>query len=99
MPSGGAWVVQVAPFGMPWVSQRGKQEIGKLDEDYNRHITYYASETPEAIAAAVEGVIAHYDNKVQLALELQKKVLSEYTIEGTGKIIDGFLSELVNKFE
>ena len=26
MPSGGAWVVQVAPFGMPWVSQRGKRE-------------------------------------------------------------------------
>ena len=88
-------MMEYASTGRPIVSS----EIGKLDEDYNRHITYYASETPEAIAAAVEGVIAHYDNKVQLALELQKKVLSEYTIEGTGKIIDGFLSELVNKFE
>ena len=79
-------MMEYASTGRPIVSS----EIGKLDEDYNRHITYYDSETPEAIAAAVEGVIAHYDDKVQLALELQKKVLNEYTIEGTGKKLNTF---------
>lgn len=88
-------MMEYASTGRPIVSS----EIGKLDKEYNRHITYYDSETPEAIATAVEDVIAHYKDKVLLALELQKKVLSEYTIEGTGKKIDGFLSELVNKFE
>ena len=35
MPSGGAWVVQVAPFGMPWVSQRGKQEKNLLTQKFS----------------------------------------------------------------
>lgn len=84
-------MMEYASTGRPIVSS----EIGKLDEDYNRHITYYDSENPKAIAAAIEEVIAHYENKVQLALELQKKVLSEYTIEGTGKKLNTFLNEIV----
>ena len=84
-------MMEYASTGRPIVSS----EIGKLDEAYNRHITYYESESPEAIAAAVEEVIAHYDEKVQLALALQKKVLNEYTIEGTGKKLNAFLNEIV----
>ena len=83
-------MMEYASTGRPIVSS----EIGKLDEEYNRHITYYDSEQPEAIAAAVEDVIAHYDEKVVLALELQKKVLNEYTIEGTGKKLSAFLNEI-----
>lgn len=83
-------MMEYASTGRPIVSS----EIGKLDEEYNRHITYYDSEQPEAIAAAVEEVIAHYDDRVQLALELQKMVLNEYTIEGTGKKLDIFLNSI-----
>lgn len=83
-------MMEYASTGRPIVSS----EIGKLDEEYNRHITYYDSEQPEAIAAAVEDVIAHYDERVQLALELQKIVLNEYTIEGTGKKLNKFLNTI-----
>ena len=83
-------MMEYASTGRPIVSS----EIGKLDEEYNRHITYYDSEQPEAIAAAIEDVIAHYDERVQLALDLQKKVLGEYTIEGTGKKLDVFLNSI-----
>lgn len=83
-------MMEYASTGRPIVSS----EIGKLDEDYNRHITYYDGENPENIAAAIEDVIAHYDERVQLALDLQKKVLNEYTIEGTGKKLNAFLNEI-----
>lgn len=83
-------MMEYASTGRPIVSS----EIGKLDDEYNRHITYYDSEQPEAIAAAVEDVIAHYNERVQLALELQKMVLNEYTIEGTGKKLDVFLNSI-----
>ena len=81
-------MMEYASTGRPIVSS----EIGKLDDEYNRHITYYNGENPEVIAAAIEDVIAHYDDRVQLALELQKMVLNEYTIEGTGKKLDVFLN-------
>lgn len=83
-------MMEYASTGRPIVSS----EIGKLDDEYNRHITYYDSEQPEAIAAAVEDVIEHYVEKVVLALDLQKKVLNEYTIEGTGKKLNVFFNEI-----
>lgn len=83
-------MMEYASTGRPIVSS----EIGKLDEEYNRHITYYDSEQPEVIAETVEDVIAHYDERVALALDLQKKVLSEYTIEGTGKKLNSFFKEI-----
>lgn len=83
-------MMEYASTGRPIVSS----EIGKLDEEYNRHITYYEGEDPKAIAAAIEEVIADYDARVLLALDLQKRVLREYTIEGTGKRLDAFLKEI-----
>lgn len=83
-------MMEYASTGRPIVSS----EIGKLDEDYNQYITYYDSEEPKSIAEAVEEVISHYDNKIQLALKLQKKVLNEYTIEGIGKKLDAFFKEI-----
>ena len=83
-------MMEYASTGRPIVSS----EIGKLDEDYNSHITYYDGENPEVIAATIEDVIAHYDEKVLMALELQKRVLNEYTIEGTGKKLDAFFKAM-----
>ena len=83
-------MMEYASTGRPIVSS----EIGKLDEEYNRHITYYDTEQPEAVASAIEEVIANYDEKVQLALDLQNKVLNEYTIEGTGRKLEAFLKEI-----
>lgn len=83
-------MMEYASTGRPIVSS----EIGKLDEDYNSHITYYDGENPEAIAATIEDVIANYDEKVLMALELQKRVLNEYTIEGTGKKLDAFFKAM-----
>ena len=83
-------MMEYASTGRPIVSS----EIGKLDNDFNSHITYYDGEDPKEIARAIEDVIAHYDDKVQLALNLQKRVLNEYTIDGTGKKLDAFLKEI-----
>lgn len=84
-------MMEYASTGRPIVSS----EIGKLDDDYNRHITYYEGEDPKVIASAIEDVILHYDERVNLALELQMKVLNEYTIEGTGKKLSSFLNNIV----
>lgn len=83
-------MMEYASTGRPIVSS----EIGKLDEDYNSHITYYDGENPEVIAATIEEVIAHYDEKVQHALTLQKRVLNEYTITGLSKKLDAFIKEM-----
>lgn len=83
-------MMEYASTGRPIVSS----EIGKLDDDYNSYITYYDGENPEVIADAIEDVITNYDNKVKLALQLQKRVLSEYTIEGTGKKLNKFFKEI-----
>lgn len=85
-------MMEYASTGRPIVSS----EIGKLDDDYNQHITYYEGEDPEAIAAAIEHVIANYDEKVSLALDLQKRVLQEYTIEGTGMRLNAFLNDILS---
>jgi hypothetical protein len=66
-----------------------------LDEEFNRHVTYYDGEDPRAIAAAIEEVITHYDEKVGLALELQEYVLKAYSISGTGEKLDVFLKSIV----
>lgn len=83
-------MMEYASTGRPIVSS----EIGKLDEEYNRCITYYDGENPENIAAAIEDVIANYDERVKLALALQRRVLSEYTIEGTGRKLNEFLNSI-----
>lgn len=79
-------MMEYASTGRPIVSS----EIGKLDEDYNSHITYYEGECPQTIANTIEDVIVHYNDKVLAAIQLQTRVLSEYTIEGTSKKLDTF---------
>ena len=84
-------MMEYASTGRPIVSS----EIGKLDENFNRHIMFYEGEKPEKIAIAIEDVISNYDERVLLALKLQKRVLSEYTIEGTGRKLDLFLKSII----
>lgn len=83
-------MMEYASTGRPIVSS----EIGKLDSDYNNHITYYDGEDPKVIADTIENVIAHYDERVLSALELQKRVLKEYTIKGIGHKLDVFFKEM-----
>lgn len=83
-------MMEYASTGRPIVSS----EIGKLDDDYNSHISYYEGETPEAIATVIENVIANYGEKVNLALKLQKRVLQEYTIDGIGKKLNAFFKSM-----
>lgn len=83
-------MMEYAATGRPIVSS----EIGRLDEDFNSHITYYEGENPNNIAEAVVDVITHYDERVKMALDLQKKVLEEYTIEGIGRKLGCFLKEI-----
>lgn len=83
-------MMEYASTGRPIVSS----EIGKLDEDYNSHITYYDGEDPKNIGEAIESVIADYNNKVKSALVLQNRVLSEFTINGIGKKLDSFITEI-----
>jgi glycosyltransferase involved in cell wall biosynthesis len=86
-------MMEYASTGRPIVSS----EIGKLDDDYNRCITYYENENPQDIANAVEEVIANYEQKVQSALRLQKRVLAEYTIQGTGKKLSMFINDILHR--
>lgn len=83
-------MMEYAAIGRPIVSS----EIGKLDTEFNRHITYYDGDNPQKIANAIEEVIANYDTKIALARELQAYVLKEYTIEGVGAKLDAFLKAL-----
>ncbi len=81
-------MMEYASTGRPIISS----ELGKFDEDFNRHVSYYEGEDPKRIAEVIEEVIAHYDEKVSLALDLQKRVLAEFSIKGTSKKIDAFLN-------
>lgn len=84
-------MMEYASTGRPIVSS----EIGMLDDEYNRCITYYVGEEPQSIAYAIETVIANYDVKVQAALGLQKRVLNDYSIKGVGKSLDSFLKSII----
>lgn len=84
-------MMEYASTGRPIVSS----EIGKLDEDFNNHVTYYDGEEPRIIAKVIEDVIANYDEKVEHAQILQKRILFEYTIDGTSKKLDKFFKEVV----
>lgn len=85
-------MMEYASTGRPIVSS----EIGKLNEDFNSHITYFNEETPESVAMAIEETIADYDNKVNSALALRKLVLNEYSIQGLSKRIGQFINSLQN---
>ncbi len=86
-------MMEYAATGRPIVSS----EIGKLNDDFNAHITYYSDENPQKIAQALEEVIANYDCKVDLSLKLQQKVLAEYTITGISHKLNTFFKGIINE--
>ena len=83
-------MMEYAATGRPIVSS----EIGRLNDYYNSHITYYDGEAPESVAAAIEDVILNYDARVKMAMDLQKYVLSEFTILGTSRKLRTFLEDI-----
>lgn len=83
-------MMEYASTGRPIVSS----ELGKFDDDFNRHVSYYEGEDPQKIAAVIEDVISNYDYKVTQALGLQQRVLAEFSIEGTSKKIDAFIKQI-----
>jgi glycosyltransferase involved in cell wall biosynthesis len=83
-------MMEYAAIGRPIVSS----QIGKLDEEYNRHITYYDTEDPEAVAKAINDVIINYEGKMSLSNNLQKLVLNKYTIKGVSETLSDFFGKL-----
>lgn len=84
-------MMEYAAMGRPIVSS----EIGMLDDEFNRHITYYEGEDVESLAACIDEVIENYEAKDKSALELQKLAIRDYSIEGVAKKINAFFDEIV----
>lgn len=85
-------MMEYAAIGRPIVSS----EIGKLDDDFNQHITYYEGDDPQSLAACIDDIIEDYEEKMCSALRLQKIALSQYTIERTGEKMTSFFNEIIN---
>lgn len=83
-------MLEYASTGRPIVSS----EIGKLNDEFNSHITYFNEETPESVAAAIERVISDYDAMVISALDLRNLVLGEYSITSLSEKLGTFLNGL-----
>ncbi len=85
-------MMEYAAIGRPIVSS----EIGKLDDEYNQHITYYEGDDAKSLAKCIDDIIENYEDKMQAALKLQKIALTQYTIEGMGKKMTSFFNEIIN---
>lgn len=83
-------MMEYAAIGRPIVSS----QIGKLDDEYNRHITYYENEDPKDVAKAINEVIDNYKFKIALSEKLQKYVLTKYTIKGVSETLTIFFEKL-----
>lgn len=80
-------MMEYAAMGRPVISS----EIGMLDDEFNRHVTYYEGEDPESLGKCIDEVIDNYEEKDRLALELQQIALRDYSIEGTARKIKSFM--------
>lgn len=80
-------MMEYAAMGRPVISS----EIGMLDDEFNRHITYYEGEDPESLAKCIDEVIDNYEEKDRLALELQQIALKDYSIDGTARKMKAFM--------
>ena len=85
-------MMEYAAIGRPIVSS----EIGKLDEEFNKHITFYVGDDPVSLAKCIDDIIENYEAKMKDSLELQKIALNQYTITGTGKKMSIFFNEIIN---
>jgi glycosyltransferase involved in cell wall biosynthesis len=76
-------MMEYAAVGRPIVSS----SIGRLDEEFNNHVTYYDEDNPENVANSINFVIDHYEELATKALVLQKIAIEKYTIEGVAKTL------------
>lgn len=83
-------MMEYAALGRPIISS----EIGHLDNDFDSKVTYYKGEDVHSIASCIEDIIEHYEQKVQLALELQRIALNAYTINGTARKMNEFFEQV-----
>ena len=83
-------MMEYAALGRPIISS----EIGQLNEEFDRNVTYYEKEDVKKIAQCIEDIIEHYDEKVIKSMELQKIALTQYTIKGTAEKINKFFNEI-----
>ncbi|MDD2199875.1 MAG: glycosyltransferase family 4 protein [Bacteroidales bacterium] len=83
-------MLEYAATGRPIVSS----QIGKLNDDFNKYIVYYESESPKAIADAINYTINNYESCIQNASRLQDYVLKNYKIENISKKLNEFINNL-----
>lgn len=83
-------MLEYAAMGRPIVSS----EIGMLDDEFNKHITYYEKEDIKDIARCIDEVIENYENKDKAALELQKLAIKRYSINGTAESMKVFFKKI-----
>lgn len=83
-------MLEYAATGRPIVSST----IGRLDDDFNKNISFYDTEDPKDIADAIIKVVKNYSTFCEYAFELQKRVVSEFTVIGISKKIEYFISQI-----
>lgn len=83
-------MLEYAAMGRPIVSS----EIGMLDDEFNKHITYYEKEDIQDIARCIDEVIENYAQKDSAALELQKLAIKRYSINGTAESMKVFFKQI-----
>jgi len=83
-------MLEYAAMGRPIVSS----EIGMLDDEFNRHITYYEKEDIQDIARCIDEVIENYGKKDEAALELQQLAIKRYSINGTAESMKVFFKQI-----
>lgn len=62
-------MLEYAAIGRPIVSS----SIGKLDDEFNKHVSYCDEDKSEAIAKVVNEVIANYDKKTAKAYSFKRR--------------------------
>lgn len=85
-------MLEYAAMGRPIVSS----EIGMLDDEFNRQITYYDKEDVKDIARCIDEVIENYEEKDKAALDLQKLAINRYSISGTAESMRTFFKQVAS---
>jgi len=85
-------MLEYTATGRPIVSST----IGRLDDDFNKCISFYDTEDPQDIADAIKKVVRNYNTYSEYAFNLQKRVVDEYSVVGISKKIKQFLYQINN---
>lgn len=88
-------MMEYAAMGRPIVSS----EIGRLDEKFNSHITYYEGDDPKSLASSIDYVINNYPSMDTKALDLQRLAIENYSIAGIARVMGPFLDKIENIYK